>query len=217
MHVRKDNSQKKNEYIGNNFLKCAFFVTNFCYATSIRQRQLKRNRDTTNYMDAESFKNNFLPYHRKLYCVAYRLLENEADAEDLVQEAYLKLWDKRDGLTLISNPEAFSVTLVKNMCFDLLRSSKYAISRKTVELTAVQDVSQTDNLEEQEVVRQIKDIITRLPKQQQQIVDLRDIKDCSYEEIEQITGLNATNIRVVLSRARKKIREEFNKWNNYGS
>ena len=49
-------------------------------------------------MDAESFKNEFLPYHRKLYSVAYRLLENAADAEDLVQEAYLKLWDKREGL-----------------------------------------------------------------------------------------------------------------------
>lgn len=73
-------------------------------------------------MDTESFKREFLPYHRKLYCVAYRLLENAADAEDLVQEAYLKLWDKREGLSVISNPEAFSVTLVKNMCFDLLRS-----------------------------------------------------------------------------------------------
>lgn len=51
-------------------------------------------------MDAESFKNEFLPYHRKLYSVAYRLLENAADAEDLVQEAYLKLWDKREGLWL---------------------------------------------------------------------------------------------------------------------
>ena len=38
-------------------------------------------------MDAESFKKEFLPYHRKLYCIAYRLLENAADAEDLVQEA----------------------------------------------------------------------------------------------------------------------------------
>ena len=73
-------------------------------------------------MDTESFKREFLPYHRKLYCIAYRLLENAADAEDLVQEAYLKLWDKREGLAIISNPEAFSVTLVKNMCFDLLRS-----------------------------------------------------------------------------------------------
>ena len=144
-------------------------------------------------MDTESFKREFLPYHRKLYCVAYRLLENAADAEDLVQEAYLKLWDKREGLSVISNPEAFSVTLVKNMCFDLLRSGKYVLSR------------------------QRKDIIAHLPEQQQRIINMRDIKGCSYEEIEQVTGLNSINVRVLLSRARKKIREEFNKWNNYES
>mgnify|MGYP001233609388 FL=1 len=101
-------------------------------------------------MDTESFKREFLPYHRKLYCVAYRLLENAADAEDLVQEAYLKLWDKREGLSVISNPEAFSVTLVKNMCFDLLRSGKYVLSRQSVELSAAQDVFQPDNLEARE-------------------------------------------------------------------
>lgn len=168
-------------------------------------------------MDAESFKNEFLPYHRKLYSVAYRLLENAADAEDLVQEAYLKLWDKREGLMVISNPEAFSVTLVKNMCFDLLRSGKYVLSRQTVELTAVQDISQADNLEVRDEVRQVKDIIAHLPEQQPRIVNLRDVKGCSYEEIEQVTGLNSTNIRVLLSRARKRIREEFNKWNNYES
>ncbi|MFT0673275.1 RNA polymerase sigma factor [Bacteroides hominis] len=168
-------------------------------------------------MDAESFKKKFLPYHRKLYRVAYRLLENSADAEDIVQEAYLKLWDKREGLTVISNPEAFSVTLVKNMCFDLLRSGKYILSRQTVELSAVQDISQSDNLEVREGARQVTDIIAHLPEQQQRIINMRDIKGCSYEEIEQVTGLNSINVRVLLSRARKKIREEFNKWNNYES
>ena len=168
-------------------------------------------------MDAESFKKEFLPYHRKLYCIAYRLLENAADAEDLVQEAYLKLWDKREGLAIISNPEAFSVTLVKNMCFDLLRSGKYALSKQLVELTEVHTVSPADNLEIRDEVQQVKNIIARLPEQQQRIVTLRDVKGCSYEEIEHATGLNATNVRVLLSRARKRIREEFNKWSNYES
>ena len=168
-------------------------------------------------MDAESFKKEFLPYHHKLYCIAYKLLENMADAEDLVQEAYLKLWDKRDGLTVISNPEAFSVTLVKNMCFDLLRSGKYVSGRQVVELTEVHNASPADNLEIRDEVCQVKSIISRLPEQQQRIVTLRDVKGCSYEEIEQVTGLNATNVRVLLSRARKKIREEFNKWSNYES
>ena len=65
-------------------------------------------------MDAESFKKEFLPYHRKLYCIAYRLLENAADAEDLVQEAYLKLWCG-SGLTKI-------------MSFHLSNFSPFAIS-----------------------------------------------------------------------------------------
>jgi len=168
-------------------------------------------------MDAESFKKEFLPYHRKLYLIAYRLLENAADAEDLVQEAYLKLWDKREGLAIISNPEAFSVTLVKNMCFDLLRSGKYILNRQHVELTEVHQASLADNFELRDEAQQVRRIISRLPLQQQKIVTLRDVKGCSYEEIEQATGLNATNVRVLLSRARKKIREEFNKWSNYES
>ena len=73
-------------------------------------------------MDAESFKKRVSAISSQIVLHSYRLLENAADAEDLVQEAYLKLWDKREGLAIISNPEAFSVTLVKNMCFDLLRS-----------------------------------------------------------------------------------------------
>lgn len=103
------------------------------------------------------------------------------------------------------------------MCFDLLRSGKYILSRQTVELSAVQDISQSDNLEVREGARQVKDIIAHLPEQQQRIINMRDIKGCSYEEIEQVTGLNSINVRVLLSRARKKIREEFNKWNNYES
>lgn len=168
-------------------------------------------------MDADSFKKKFLPCHRKLYCTACRLLENADDAEDLVQEAYLKLWEKREGLAVISNPEAFCVTLVKNMCFDLLRSGKYIQNRQSVELTEVQNASQADDLETWDEAQEVRRIISRLPLQQQKIVTLRDVKGCSYEEIERFTGLNATNVRVLLSRARKKIREEFNKWSNYES
>lgn len=168
-------------------------------------------------MDAESFKREFLPFHRKLYCIAYKLLENVADAEDLVQEAYLKMWDKREGLAVISNPEAFSVILVKNMCFDLLRSGKYTLNKQSAELNEVNNVSQADDFETRDEAQQVRHIIARLPEQQQRIITLRDVNGCSFEEIEHATGLNATNVRVLLSRARKKIREEFNKWCNYES
>ncbi len=68
-------------------------------------------------MDAAEFKQQFLPYHRKLYRTAFRLTENP-------QEAYLKLWNKRDELAGVLNTEAYCVTLVKNLCYDALRRSR---------------------------------------------------------------------------------------------
>ncbi len=74
-------------------------------------------------MNAECFKQQFLPYHEKLYRIAFRLLGNREDAEDMLQEAYLKLWNKREGLASISNTEAYAVGVLKNVCFDFLRSN----------------------------------------------------------------------------------------------
>ena len=71
-------------------------------------------------MDVENFKRLFLPLHPKLFRIAYALVENKADAEDILQDAYYKLWSRRNELTDIQNPEAFCVTLVKNLCLDYL-------------------------------------------------------------------------------------------------
>ena len=77
-------------------------------------------------MDVESFKRLFLPLHPKLFRIAYALVENKSDAEDILQDAYYKLWSRRNELADVRNPEAFCVTLVKNLCLDFLRSPRAA-------------------------------------------------------------------------------------------
>ena len=151
-------------------------------------------------MDTAEFKQQFLPYHRKLYRVAFRLTGNPQDAEDMVQEAYLKLWNKRDELADVLNTEAYCVTLIKNLCYDVLRRSQ-----------------PDEDGRPPEELNQVRRLIGRLPEQQKRVILLRDVNDCSFEEIEQATGLNAINIRVLLSRARKKIREQYNAIMNYES
>ena len=58
-------------------------------------------------MDSVRFKELFLPYHRRIYQVAFRLLGNSDDAEDMVQETYIKLWERREELSQVRNAEAF--------------------------------------------------------------------------------------------------------------
>ena len=170
-------------------------------------------------MDVDVFKQRFLLFHPKLYRIAYALLDNKADAEDILQDAYCKLWNKRDELGDIQNPEAFSITLVKNLCLDFLRSPKASRrdneeTLETVLLTT--DSSPEKELEEKEDIRRIQELIEQLPENQRQVIRLRGIEDCSYEDIDQITGLSSSNIRTLLSRARKLIREKLEKASCHG-
>ena len=112
-------------------------------------------------MDVDVFKQRFLLFHPKLYRIAYALLDNKADAEDILQDAYCKLWNKRDELGDIQNPEAFSITLVKNLCLDFLRSPK--ASRRDNEETLETVLFTTDSspekeLEEKEDIRQTESL-----------------------------------------------------------
>ena len=174
--------------------------------------------DIKRSMDAAEFKQQFLPYHRKLYRTAFRLTENPQEAEDMVQEAYLKLWNKRDELAGVLNTEAYCVTLVKNLCYDALRRSRPdEDGHAPEELNLPTDTNIAREVEQRDEVNQVRRLIGRLPEQQKRVILLRDVNDCSFEEIEQATGLNAINIRVLLSRARKKIREQYNAIMNYES
>ncbi|WP_455672776.1 RNA polymerase sigma factor [Phocaeicola sp.] len=169
-------------------------------------------------MDAANFKQQFLPCHQKLYRVAWRLMGNAQDAEDMVQEAYLKLWKKRNELPEVANIEAYCVTLIKNLCYDALRTARPDEDSHTPEeLNLCDDTSISREIECRDEANQVRKLIGQLPEQQKRVIVLRDVNDCSFEEIEQATGLNAINIRVLLSRARKKIREQFNEITKYES
>lgn len=168
-------------------------------------------------MDVEDFKRQFLPCHPKLYRIAFAFLENRADAEDMVQEAYGKLWNKRNELPDLRNPEAFAVTLIRNLCLDYLRTPKMARSAQEIEQLNLQaDAVSDEELARSEELRLIAKLIDRLPHNQRQVIRLRGIEACSLEEIEAITGLSSSNIRTLLCRARKTIRQQFEKLNGYG-
>lgn len=167
-------------------------------------------------MDAAEFKQQFLPCHPKLYRAAFRLMGNAQDAEDMVQEAYLKLWNKRDELADVQHTEAYCITLVKNLCYDALRRIHPDEDGRTPEeLPLATDTNTAREVEQRDEANQVRRLIGRLPEQQKRVILLRDVNDCSFEEIEQATGLSAVNIRVLLSRARKKIREQYNQLMNY--
>lgn len=161
-------------------------------------------------MQASDFKQLFLPCHRKLFSVAYRLMSNAQAAEDIVQETFLKLWMQRDKMEKVDNPEAYSITVLRRIFYDKIRARHLQEVDKDVgslQVSSSQNISK--QLEEADEYQRIRQLITHLPEPQARIMLMRDIEDRSFEEISIETGLTEVNIRSILSRARKKIREQI--------
>ena len=160
-------------------------------------------------MEASEFKLRFLPLSRRMYWAAWRLTENKEEAEDLMQDVFLRLWTQRDTLPDIQNAEAYCVRLIQRRFLDLRRS-------RHTEASLPQDISLLPSGEDLYHEAEIRDhaeqahrLIEALPEQQRQVIILRDIEDQPYDDIAQRTGLTQVNVRTLLSRARRAIRENF--------
>ena len=158
-------------------------------------------------MTPEEFKIKVFPLKNKLYRFAKRLLEDEVEAEDMVQEVFIKLWNKKEKLMEYRSIEALAMITIKNQCLDKLRGRKYNIESIENLTREVEDVMKDEKKDYSDVVGEIHRIIQTLPEQQKMIIQLRDVEGYDYEEIAEVMDMNENAIRVNLSRARKKIRD----------
>ena len=160
-------------------------------------------------MDASEFKRTFLPLSRRMYWAAWRLTENKEEAEDLVQDVFLRLWMQRDTLPEIQNAEAYCVKLVQRRFLDLRRSrhNESSLPQDISLLPSGEDLHREAELRDH--AEQARRLIEALPENQRQVIILRDIEDKPYDDIAQETGLTLVNVRALISRARRTIREKF--------
>jgi len=166
-------------------------------------------------MVARDFKTRVLPVSKKLLRFATHFLKDEDDARDVVQDVFLKLWQKRDSLNEIENIEAFAMRMTRNRCLDIVRANRVVpIDAETDRKMKEETVDVHEQVELSESAMQIRKLINELPDLQRTVMLLRDIEQLEYEEIAERTDLKVNAIRVNLSRARKKVRDEFLKINS---
>ena len=166
-------------------------------------------------MNPEEFKIQVLPLKHKLYRLSLRLLGRVEEAEDSVQDALVKLWNRREELNNYSSIEAFAMAITKNLCLDRIRSKSFRTERLSDRqaLTLKQDPEEL--LEKNDFTAFVRKIIDNLPEQQKVIMHMRDIEGLEYEQIAEVMELNINAVRVNLSRARKKVRDTILKIQGY--
>ena len=162
-------------------------------------------------MTGEQFKKMILPISEKLYRIALQMLLDDDEAKDTLQDFYSKLWERKEQLIDINNTESYCVKMIKNMCINKLKVNKRYEKVDIMEQERLLPIIETpeDQVISREVVRKVYHEMDQLPSIQKQILHLKQFRNCSFEEIAEVTGLSEGNIRVILSRARKTLKEKL--------
>lgn len=162
-------------------------------------------------MNEQDFNHKVMVYSGKFYGYSYKILGDKEEARDVVQDLYLKLWSLRNSLNTINSIEAYATTIIRNLCVDRLKKIK-GINLKADNCLnySKNDYVDAENVHEervQERVEMVRKAMKLLPDIQQKVFIMRDFEEKEFEEISEELSLSAENVRVILSRARKKIRE----------
>ena len=168
-------------------------------------------------MQEISFRDDILPMKDKLFRLALRITFDRAEAEDVVQDTMIRVWNKREEWTQFGSIEAYCLTVAKNLAIDRSQKKEAQNVELTPEMEEESEASgpydQKNNKERLSIIHRL---INELPEKQRLIMQLRDIEGESYKEIAKILNLTEEQVKVNLFRARQKVKQRYLEIDEYG-
>jgi len=167
-------------------------------------------------MDSEQYGKEMLdlPFKNKLYRFALKFVGSTYDAEDILQELLIKIWNRKEQYADIENKEAWCMTVTRNLCIDKTRAKKVS-SMDVSDYHHLSDGADTQDkvMEKDERMSSIMVLVNQLPEKQREIVFLRDVEGYTYQEIADLTDNSLDFVKVSLHRARKSLKDQLIKRN----
>ncbi|UYQ95144.1 RNA polymerase sigma factor [Chitinophaga horti] len=169
-------------------------------------------------MSLELFLSQVMPVKPKLLRFAYRLLGNEEDAKDIIQDALMKVWHHKERMNELQNLEAWCMRITRNLALDRMKSKKF---RQSDDLDHVRELPANTrnphaNMEQSDTMKKVHQVIQSLPEKYRTLIQLRDMDGYAYQEIADILEIDLNEVKVNLHRARKTVREQLQNMHVYG-
>lgn len=164
-------------------------------------------------MNQREFADKLLPMKQLIFRYALGLVARRDEAEDITQDIYERLWERRSELSGVSNLQGYVLGAVRNLCLDRIKRRR-RFDERMEEMRHEERVSRQP--EGFDLREQIARITATLPERQQMALHLRDVEGREMAEVAAMMEVDEPTARVTLSRARKKLREEMQKIMSYG-
>lgn len=152
--------------------------------------------------------NAFTTLREQMLSLAERITGNRDDAADAVQDAFVKLWQQRGRYETTSHAQGAGMMTVRTTSIDMARRNSHQADVPVEQATDI--IEEPTNEERNLTYQQVRRIIdSELSNNQRMIIDMREVQGMEFDEIAARLGMQPANVRVELSRARKRVRETY--------
>ncbi len=165
--------------------------------------------------DVNAFKQIYALYYAQLCKFAWRYTQCDQQAEDIVQESMVKLWEQKERFTEVSNLKAYLFLSVKNACINYLEHQKVVAKHADVVVAEINLLSlQEDNLESElereQLEARVFEAIEGLPAQSGEVFKMKYLEGKRTKEIAEMLGLSPRTVETHVYNALKSLRSIFN-------
>lgn len=154
------------------------------------------------------FRHDLLPLKDKLYRVALRITLDSMEAEDVVEDTLIRVWERRGELSEDTALEGYCLTVCRNLAID--RSEKKDAGHDSLEGAVLDETaggeSPDERLERQDRVEWVRRLIDGLPEKQRTALQLREIDGSSYAEVAEAMQITEADVKVTIHRARQALK-----------
>lgn len=161
------------------------------------------NIEKIRFGDLEEFTRLFKQFYEPLYFFAGRFVWDKASAENIVQDFFVKLWERRDSLEITTSLKSYMYTSIKNLSLNFIKKENHFSAIEEEETVLENQKNPVEILEENELGESIHKAISELPDKCREIFMMCRFDDLSYQEIAEIQNISVNTVKTQLQRAMK--------------
>lgn len=160
-------------------------------------------------MEQNDFKRHIIPLQSPMQLLAERMLGDVADTEDVVQDVFVALWDRRDELDRVVKLDSYCLQMVRLRCIDLIRKRKRDafhneqiayLSDREVEMEVEETASRAALLDR---------LLGELPDKQREALKMKYVEERDTQYIEQALQMSSSNVYTTISRAIQSLKDKI--------
>jgi RNA polymerase sigma-70 factor (family 1) len=160
--------------------------------------------------DEAAFEQLFRQFHPSLCRYAFTILKDTEAAEEVVQDVFLKVWEKRDSLTFTVSVKSYLYRAVHNGCMNLAGKKKKEVRMDEQPLKIVhQSAAPVEDFQTRELEKAIASALNQLPEQCRKVFELSRFGNMKYKEIADTLGISVKTVENQMGKALRIMREQL--------